>query len=279
MKSLGQIFKETRESQGYEFEEVARELKIKMPFIKALEEEDFAVFPSGPMLRGFIRNYATFLELDPVEMLALYDYGHLGVNRRLPRPGRGVTFMALPLTGQHSWLNPEMMITFLLSTALLGAIFLFIYTQYLVPAEAELLLGEPQSQPPLTDDAALTLPTPTLSPTETPTPSATPTPQFYAGVTVELTITERSWVQIIIDGQRAFSGFLEPGEQRRWDGENSVAIRAGNGGGVEISVNGAYKGAMGAPGQVVDQLWERVDEAPTAPPVLDEGTPTPNTGV
>jgi hypothetical protein len=64
----------------------------------------------------------------------------------------------------------------------------------------------------------------------------------------------------LVDDVKAFEGVLQPGESRDWTGQRRVAIRAGNAGGVEVIVNGTNRGLMGAEGQVVDQIWEKVDD-------------------
>jgi hypothetical protein len=112
-------------------------------------------------------------------------------------------------------------------------------------------------------DSALLLPTVTPKPTNTPTalpPTDTPTPTIYGGVNVALQIVQPSWVQILVDDIKAFEGVLQPGESRNWTGERRVAVRAGNAGGVEIIVNGISRGLMGTEGQVVDQIWEKIDD-------------------
>jgi hypothetical protein len=67
-------------------------------------------------------------------------------------------------------------------------------------------------------------------------------------------------VQIQADDAKAFEGILQPGDTRSWTGLRRVAIRAGNAGGVEVIVNGTNRGLMGAENQVVDQIWEKVDD-------------------
>jgi hypothetical protein len=119
----------------------------------------------------------------------------------------------------------------------------------------------------------LTLPTVTPAPTETPTPlppTETPTPIIYGGVNVELKIIQPSWIQILVDDVKAFEGILQPGDTRNWTGEQRVAVRAGNAGGVEIVVNGISRGLMGAEGQVVDQIWEKVDDPAQLTPQPDQ---------
>ena len=121
--------------------------------------------------------------------------------------------------------------------------------------------------------------TPSITPppgasTPPPTPSPTPSPQYYAGVAVELKLHERSWVQILVDDVKTFEGILEAGDRPNWVGENKVAIRAGNGGGIEVFINGQNMGFMGEQGQVIDKVWEKVNEIPNAAPTA---TATPST--
>ncbi|MBE7557183.1 MAG: DUF4115 domain-containing protein [Anaerolineales bacterium] len=124
----------------------------------------------------------------------------------------------------------------------------------------------------LGEDAALLLPTVTPLPTSTPTPlppTDTPTPIIYGGVTVELQLKQPSWIQILVDDVKTFEGILQPGESKNWTGQRRVAIRAGNAGGVEVIVNGINRGVMGGEGQVVDQIWEKVDDPSVLTPQPD----------
>jgi hypothetical protein len=164
-----------------------------------------------------------------------------------------------------------LLIGFLLITALLGIILYYVYQQYVLPLEMASVTGSSLA----TDEAAILLPTPTPLPTDTPTPTITPTPLYYTGVTVELVITEESWVQVLVDEAKAFEGVLQAGERRHWTGDRQVAVRAGNAGGVEVIVNGESRGRMGEPSQVVDQVWEKLDEAPVTPNQNAIDTPTP----
>jgi hypothetical protein len=144
----------------------------------------------------------------------------------------------------------------------------------------------------ITEESALLLPTVTSLPTATPTPlppTDTPTPTVYSGVTVELVLKQASWVQILADDVKIFEGILQPGDRPSWAGQRRVAIRAGNGGGVEVIVNGINRGLMGAEGQVVDQIWEKVETSLELTPQPQDGssafnestpteTPTPGPG-
>ncbi len=140
----------------------------------------------------------------------------------------------------------------------------------------------------LPDEPILLTPLPTVALPPTPTPpillptptspilsTNTPTPIGYTGVRVELVIRQPSWVQILTDDEKVFEGVLLAGENQSWSSQQRVAIMAGNGGGVEVIVNGINRGLMGDEGQVVEQVWEKADTTPVSTPQEYTSTPTP----
>ena len=72
MESIGKLLKQAREKSGYNIEQAARETHISKRYLRALEDEDFSVFPGETYTIGFLRNYAEYLELDPEEIITLY---------------------------------------------------------------------------------------------------------------------------------------------------------------------------------------------------------------
>ncbi len=72
MEVLGDRLKKVREDKGYSIEQVSRETNIARQYLRALEDEDFSVFPGDTYLVGFLHNYADYLGLDSDEMVSLY---------------------------------------------------------------------------------------------------------------------------------------------------------------------------------------------------------------
>jgi len=72
MKSAGQILQAARLNKKLEFEDISRITKIRAAFLQAIEADDYSRLPSGATAKGFIRNYAKFLGLDPVHVLAVF---------------------------------------------------------------------------------------------------------------------------------------------------------------------------------------------------------------
>lgn len=73
MDELGQILRQARDNKGLSLEEVHEKTRINVQYLEALETGDYAVLPSAAHIRGFLRNYARFLGLDPDPLLERYS--------------------------------------------------------------------------------------------------------------------------------------------------------------------------------------------------------------
>lgn len=270
MKELGDLLRRSREELGLTLEDVQAITCIQRRYLEALEQEHFEELPDHVVGRGFLRSYASVLKLDPEVLVGIFE----GLTRptEVPDDGamlseRGIFYKDIPM-GNSVRTPSDFLVGILVVLVVIGGLVgaFYVFQGQLLP----FLEGARESVLP-TEDAVFILPTPTPLPTYTPTPTNTPTPIYYTGVTVELRITEESWVQVFVDGVKEFEGILRPGDEKHWNGEKQVAVRVGNAGGVEAIVNGESKGRMGQRGQVVDQIWEKVDEGS---PLLLTPTPT-----
>jgi cytoskeleton protein RodZ len=66
----GDGLRRTREAQGLSISEVAHALKLNPRQIEALESGRFDLLPGFAFTRGFLRNYARLLKIDPAPLLA-----------------------------------------------------------------------------------------------------------------------------------------------------------------------------------------------------------------
>ena len=69
--TAGAKLKAAREAAGLSLDAVAQQLKLAPRQVKALEEDDWQRLPGRTFVRGFARNYARFVRLDPDALLAL----------------------------------------------------------------------------------------------------------------------------------------------------------------------------------------------------------------
>lgn len=71
-KSLGSILKSARKRKQLTLEEVEIETKIRLKYLKYLEENDFANMPPDVYNIGFLSRYADFLKINTDKMLDQY---------------------------------------------------------------------------------------------------------------------------------------------------------------------------------------------------------------
>ena len=83
---LGHILREARETKGLTLREVQDKTRISSRFLEALEVGDFDRLPTQTHVRGFLRNYARFLGLDPDPLLERYELGLSERPKRRPQP-------------------------------------------------------------------------------------------------------------------------------------------------------------------------------------------------
>lgn len=287
MSELGQMLREAREAKGVSLAEAEEATKIRRKYLQALEAGDYSVLPPSVYVRGFLRNYASYLGLDPEQAIHLYQQA--APPQSSPAEPHIIAEPLVP-TPRVNW---ELVAGVLLLIAV-GVLGVWVYRQYVVPLAAQPTatppamaaadVGEPDETPgealPTatawpTATAAPVVPTATLpppTPSPLPRPTATPTlrPTQAPGLTLVLRTTGRTWLRLMVDGKTVLEQTLSPGQVRTWRARREIRLRTGNAGGVEVTVNGQELGLLGEPGQVLERIW-----TVTADGVVRVSTPTP----
>ena len=303
VRPLGEWLRQRREELGISLEDAQEATRIRIRYLEALEGEDFEVLPNAVVARGFLRNYADYLEMDAQEAVERFNRIAGAPEPKSPSvdeasPSETDSFRPVAL---HEMERPRWWLFAVLLVLLVAALAWLVWMGYpiidnwlsSVVARAESTpIRHSTSEPPATATRTATIaptrepvplttvppvatsgqPTPTLeitlTPTLTPSPSPSPTEPIYTGIFLELVFTDTSWIQVTVDGVRQFQGELEVGTYRSWYGEQRIELRVGNAGAVEVTVNGQAIGPLGEPGEVADRIFEIVDDQVT------EATPT-----
>jgi cytoskeleton protein RodZ len=118
------------------------------------------------------------------------------------------------------------------------------------------------SSPPTTPSSS---PTPAPSgapPAGSPAPAAPVSPGgslvFPGPLHVVVVATDRTWVKVVADGATVFEGFMSAGTRQDWEARRELSLKAGNAGGLDVSVNGRSLGRLGNPGDAVDKTFTAV---------------------
>lgn len=72
MQTIGQLLKQARKRKRKTLGQIAGETKIPKSTLEALEADDFSRLPDSPFAKGFVRNYAQTVNLDPEKAIAVF---------------------------------------------------------------------------------------------------------------------------------------------------------------------------------------------------------------
>lgn len=274
MEDLGATLREARERRGLSLGEVERHLRIRTHLLDALERGDLASLPSEAQARGFVRNYAEFLGLDPQAILDVLEEGRRQ-RKTGPRPaatGPAPTGPSVVVRSRRPrWFSPDL---FIAAGVTLSVLIMLIWGGGRVMAamrertEAEVaasgFLVPTASTTPEPSAAVIESGTEAAAPAElvvvpqeTLIPTATATFLLAAVDRVDLRILvqQRAWLSVTVDGVEAFRGRVIPGDLKEYQAENVIEILTSNGAALRILYEGEDQGVLGELGQVVRRLW------------------------
>jgi cytoskeleton protein RodZ len=297
---LGTILREARETKGLTAAQAQERTRISARFIEAMEEGRYQDLPTPVHVRGFLKNYARFLGLDPQPLLARYELSqnhrpvpvstnnHHDITPSTPLPSREDKVFFNPVNttlGEEQGSGSDTIMRWAIIIALI--VLLGLVANRFIP----MLRGEGDGTTGLTEGLTEAVnnivnnpPTPTSEsgsgegdpllmtaagevitstardvivgePLPTVTPTRPPLPGTMETVQLRLEITERTWLQVTVDGQVAYEGLARSGDVFEWEAAESARLVTGNGIGVFVTVNGVALGKLGGRGQVIDESW------------------------
>jgi cytoskeleton protein RodZ len=255
-ETLGTMLSHQRERLGLSLNDVASRLRLHPRQLAAMEADRFDTLPRGPFLRGFVRNYARQLRLDPGPLLlqlerqvgsspdasesAAVGAGSLGALNR-DRVSRAVVIggglAALALFAVMGWVvsrpvtGPEAGHSTVPAPAVEAEPAL--RTAPVAPAAGS---DAPASASPggaETSAASAPPPAPSVATAEIKNARAT-------GLAIRFVFGERpSWVEVTQgDGRVIYSGMNDPGSERRIVGQPPLRLVVGNASSVRIEARG-----------------------------------------
>ena len=98
----GALLRAAREAAGMSVDAVAQQLKLAPRQVKALEEGDFSHLPGRTFVRGFVRNYARLVRLDPEKVLGALPAGASAPTLEAPMLQQTAPTMGELPTNEHS---------------------------------------------------------------------------------------------------------------------------------------------------------------------------------
>ncbi len=245
-ESFGTWLRRQREVREIDLREIADSSKVSMSYLQAFEEDRFDVLPSPVFAKGFLRQYARYVGLDPEEVVNFYlaarhPEGEAEPNlqpRTAPEvPSRKFLYLALILVAAL------VLLVGLLSMfgEQLGSRFAPSPSQpepTRAPIEDRQEADVPETTAPETTAPETTSPVVEASTVER--LDSTPEVALDPGLPVRVTLDFMSdcWVEASIDGVKELSQLKVQGESLLLSAEEVVEFKVGDVGAVQVEVNG-----------------------------------------
>jgi cytoskeletal protein RodZ len=287
---IGQQLRNRREMLSLTYEEIERHTHVRTAFLAALERGALEDLPSPVQTRGILVNYATFLDLDVDAILLRFaDAVQARYLEKGPKkPARSKSHMTI-----NTSLPP--LRAFIASDLVFGgglAIMLVLFAVWgisrVMTVRSE---SAPRMTPPSISDVLAGTALPTFVQQVTVIPAqdtivpavleASPTLELATldpnvKVRVDLTVSERTYLRVTVDGKVQFEGRTDLDVHYSYQAAGQIEVLVGNGAALRVNYNGRDLGLMGNFGEVVDRLYTVQGVATPTPTPLPTRTPTPN---
>lgn len=119
---VGYILQKARTEKGMSIEDVARQLRLSSQQIASIEREAYEKLPGRTFLRGFVRNYAILVQLDPAPLLKMLPESARIVSKyeNTPLRGKQISFSS----ERRKQRNHSLPVVVIMSILILGAYFI-----------------------------------------------------------------------------------------------------------------------------------------------------------
>ncbi len=263
MESVGELLRTTREAQGRTVDDVVKATRMSRAIVESLEDDRFSVLPAPVYVKGHLRTYARFLGLDEESAVQMYlRFTQQQESDELDEwDAVEVEIHDRRKSFERRWA--------LIAAGVVAAIVVIVLVVKWVS----------QSPPPVEYD-------PVTAGQEDPGSSGNPGNTAGSGdgggqeQVVEAPIVvegqneaapedtmivwnklelmavarERTWVKVAVDGEVVTDITMLAGERRLWEAEEDFTLDVGNGGGLDLFLNGELLGTAGTGRRLVEGL-------------------------
>jgi len=232
--SVGPALRKVREGRDLTLEEAARDTRVRLEFLEAIEAEDFHLLLGDVHLRGCLRTYATYLRLSPDKVVAMYE-AEVGRDDEVvvvPPPVRSE-----PVLGARRRRDDH-------------RLWILVAATVLVLAGAFGVLSARRPAPPPANLSEVT-------------GSMTAGVDIGRPISVGVEAQRPVEVTIVADGGEPQHFELRAGEGRSFDGASSITVRLSEGNTAHVIVSGVDYGFPGKAGEPWEDTYSY--EEPSTP--------------
>jgi len=223
--SFGVWLRQQREARDIGLQEIAASSKVGIRVLEAFEQDRFDRLPAPVFARGFLREYAKYVGLNPDDVVNFF----ISAQKKAVEPEGAVVAPA----GQTAGTRPKRELAYVLSVAAFLTLLLAVAALLAWFVQKRQHTGAAAATAPATTAAVNVRPGP-VPPLPLPPASSKP----LAPLRAQLDFTQDCWVEREIDGGPRISELRVVGESLVLEAQKSVLLSLGNPAGAALSVNG-----------------------------------------
>jgi cytoskeleton protein RodZ len=229
---IGLVLKEKREEKGLTLDRMARDLCLKVSFLKSIEEGNWENMPHKVYARGYVRKYADLLGVynEIIPYLTQEDQ----IQKNTEKPGTRGTRRP-----------DEKLLSFLLSKKTPKAV--FIYAVVIALTLSFFLVESKRKQGSEISKLENAV---RVSNSTSENDTRKSAPAFADTKKLMITCHERTWISVIIDGTEKKEFTLKPQEVVILNATEKFDLLIGNAGGIRLILDGKDTSFTGENGQV-----------------------------
>ena len=292
MESIGDFFKQVRETKGLTLDDVASKTRIHPDFLIALEAGNFTKLPDQVFAKGFVRSYARSLGLDEEDAMRRFE-GSAGAFYE-KQAEREQLRVKQAEDERRKKANRKVVLAGL-AVGLLGLVLLMSREHGVAPAvrpvaesdasplprsvpyhkDAVLKNDEPSKKDSVAKEVLSTVQTVAVASAPAQAVPTPPVPQpsreeMVASIpsrgdavlgtppadslVLGIEALELTWVVVQVDNGSPEEALLRPGERVQWKATDRFTLTLGNAGGVRVEMNGKEQGPFGSSGKVIRDI-------------------------
>ncbi|MGI0483433.1 helix-turn-helix domain-containing protein [Geminocystis sp. CENA526] len=247
LNNIATLIRDKLEELDFDRTIISNQLHIPVSILKAIENADLSHLPEPVFTKQLIKKYADYLKLNGTKLTVNFP---VELN---PKPNhkqhhfRTSNFrLNLNIKPKHLYIFYFLILLF--SIRSLSAILeSSIFTQTKIPQKEVIETNTNPPPPPPANNNPEVIPIVEKKEEKPPTPDE---------LSLKVTLKDDCWVRVTVDGKPTFEGILTKGTEKEWVGKQKITIRAGNAGGLMVSVNGEKPQEFGKAGQVQENTFE-----------------------
>jgi cytoskeleton protein RodZ len=224
---IGNTLREARVRRNLTLQQVEEDIKIRVKYVQAMENEDWDVMPGATYVKGFLRTYSTYLGLDPDVIIGEFRTRAMAPSAEHHEPFGGSSVIGKPHS--HRGRNTIVIVAIVCLIALAA-----IYALGLRNSAGN---DEPTTNP---DALGIGSPSPSASPTPKPSASSTAIPAWQKNLVKIEGKDGDCWMEVRRNnstGVVLFSGTLKKSDTKKFKGKD-IWMSLGAPANVRLNVQG-----------------------------------------